>query len=185
MQPEIPQPWLAFLRDLDAAVPNTITLHCIGGFVVAMRYGMPRPTADIDLLCILPQDSQKKLVSLAGKGSPLHAKHKLYLDFVVLRVEPADYRERLSEMYAGAFEHLRLMALDPYDLALTKLDRNLPRDREDFFYLAESVPLEMAVLRARFESDIAPYVFEAMDKALRLTLDLWIASVEELRGRRS
>ncbi len=183
MQPDIPQPWLAFLRDVDRAVSSATILHCLGGFVVAMQYGMPRPTADIDLLCVLPDASRNELSCLAGKGSPLHSKHRVYLDFVVLRVEPAEYRDRLLEMFPGTFERLRLMALDPYDLPLSKLDRNSPKDREDFLYLAESVPLDMTRVRARYESDIAPYVFEATEKTLRLTLEFWIASVEELRNR--
>ncbi len=182
MPPEIPEPWLGFLCELDAAVSKVTTLHCIGGFAVAMQYGMPRPTADIDLIGVLPEASRKEIASMAGKGSTLHSKYKVYIDVVVLRVEPADYRERLSEMFPGAFNRLRLMTLDPYDLALTKLDRNSPRDREDFLYLAGSVPLDMATLHARYESDMAPYVFEATDRALRLTLDLWIASVEEIRS---
>jgi hypothetical protein len=98
----------------------------------------------------------------------------------VLRVGPADYADRLTEMFPGTFDRLRLMALDPYDLALTKLDRNSPRDREDFFYLARTVPIDSSILVARYDSDIAPYVFDAMDRALRLTLDLWIRSAEEM-----
>ena len=183
MQLEIPQPWLAFLRDVDRAVSSTTVLHCLGGFVIAMQYGMPRPTGDIDLLSVFPDALRNELASLAGKGSPLHSKHKVYLDFVVLRVEPADYRDRLLEMFPGVFERIHLMALDPYDLALSKLDRNSPRDREDFLYLAASVPLDMTSLRVRYEAEVAPYVFEATEKTLRLSLDLWIASAEELGNR--
>ena len=36
----------------------------------------------------------------------------------------------------GRFRHLRLRALDPYDLALSKLSRNSPVDREDAAHLA-------------------------------------------------
>jgi Nucleotidyltransferase of unknown function (DUF6036) len=184
MPPEIPEPWRAFLRDVDGAAPSAVTLCCLGGFVVAMQYGMPRPTADIDLLSVAPEALRSELAAVAGRSSPLHVKHKVYLDFVVLRVQPANYEDRLTEMFAGAFDRLRLMALDPYDLALTKLDRNSPKDREDFLYLAEAVPLDLAALRARYDQEMAPYLFEATDKALRLTLDLWIASAEEIRSRR-
>lgn len=43
---------------------------------------------------------------------------------------PDSYQERLREMFEGVFQNLRLWALDPYDLVLTKLNRNLPKDRE-------------------------------------------------------
>lgn len=183
MRAEIPEPWRLFLKDVDERTEEPTILHCLGGFVVAIQYGMPRPTADIDLLSVSPDVSRAKLIALAGRGSSLHAKHKVYLDFVVLRVHPENYEQRLKEMFAGAFERLRLMALDPYDLALTKLDRNSPRDREDFRYLAEAVPLQMASLRERYDAEVAPYLFEATDKALRMTMEFWIEDVEELRAR--
>ena len=41
-------------------------------------------------------------------------------------------------MFAGTFQNLHLMALDPYDLALTKLERNFERDRNDVRYLART-----------------------------------------------
>jgi hypothetical protein len=183
MPSELPKPWGAFLSDLDDALDCMVELHALGGFVVSLRYGMPRPTGDIDLVCVEPEAAKSELISAAGRDSALHRKHKVYLELVVLRVEPGDYRSRITEMWPGTFEHIRLMALDPYDLVLTKLDRNSPKDRHDFLYLAESVPLDSSVLRARYESDVAPYVFEAQDRSLRLTLDLWISSAEEGRTR--
>ncbi len=42
---EVPSPWNRFLAELDARLPEPITLHCIGGFVVSVLYGLPRPTA--------------------------------------------------------------------------------------------------------------------------------------------
>jgi len=35
----IPEPWGAFLRDLDQIAPGPTELHCIGGFVVTAFYG--------------------------------------------------------------------------------------------------------------------------------------------------
>ena len=37
-----------------------------------------------------------------------------------------------SKCSPAHFTHLQLMALDPYDLALSKLERNIERDRSDF-----------------------------------------------------
>ncbi len=183
MPSEIPQPWLAFLRDLDDAVDGPVEFHCLGGFVVSLRFGMPRPTGDIDLICIRPSTKTEALLSLAGKGSILHGKHKVYLDFVTLRVQPENYEKRLTEMFPGTFRKIRLMAVDPYDLVLSKLDRQSPKDRADFLYLGESVPLDFAILRSRYESEVAPYLFDAADRSMRLTLDFWIESAEEIRSR--
>ena len=94
----------------------------------------------------------------------------------VLEAYPEDYEERLTEMVPDAFRNLRLFALDPYDLALTKLRRNSQRDREDVLYLANAVPLDIGTLRARYQ-EMRPCLEnpEREDS----TLKLWIEAIEE------
>jgi len=43
-----PTPWAEFLEELDALHLEPAQLHCIGGFVLSVFYGLPRPTGDID-----------------------------------------------------------------------------------------------------------------------------------------
>jgi hypothetical protein len=54
-------------------------LNCIGGFAIAMLYGLPRPTLDVDCLNVIPVEETARLESLAGAGSALHEKHGVYL----------------------------------------------------------------------------------------------------------
>jgi hypothetical protein len=61
-----------------------------------------------------------------------------YLDYVGVAKVPEDYEERLTEMFPGAYKHLRICARDTYDLALSKLERNIQRDRDDVKHLAHS-----------------------------------------------
>jgi hypothetical protein len=35
---------LSFLKELDELATTTVSLHCIGGFVVTMLYGLSRTT---------------------------------------------------------------------------------------------------------------------------------------------
>jgi Nucleotidyltransferase of unknown function (DUF6036) len=119
------------------------------------------------------------LLSYAGKSSRLYQKHKVYLDYFGMVDYPADYVGRLTEMFPASFRYLRLWALDPYDLALSKLCRNFPRDREDVRYLAEKVPLDLAVLRTRYEREMRPYLGKPDREDL--TLQLWIEDIEERR----
>lgn len=177
MRREIPEPWNAFLRELDELLDSEVNLHCYGGFVVAMCYGFERPTGDVDVLAVVPSDAIRSVLSLAGKGSPLHARYKVYLDYFGMVDHPDSYQERLTEMFAGTFRRVRLWALDAYDLALTKLQRNIPRDREDVRYLAQTVPLDLSTLRARYEGEMRPYV--ANPAREDLTLQLWIEDIEE------
>ena len=51
----------------------------------------------------------------------------------------AGYEDRLKEILPGALRYLRLLALDPYDLALSKLERNIQRDGDDVEHLARTV----------------------------------------------
>ena len=86
------------------------------------------------------------LTSLAGKGSPLHRKHGLYLD-----------------------------ALEAHDLALAKLERNLERDRYDVQQLARAGFLSPEILRARYSDELRPYLL-ARHEWHDQTLEMWIQS---------
>lgn len=180
MPPDLPQPWAGFLGDLDAAVSESVQLHCIGGFAAAAAYGLPRPTADVDLLAVIPAAVRPQLFTLAGHGSPLHQRHRVYLQAATVAHYPDDYAARLHPLAPDRFRHLRLFVLDPYDLALTKLERNSPRDREDVFYLADTVPFDLQILRTRYEREMRPYLANAPREDL--TLELWIDAIGERRG---
>ena len=84
-------------------------------------------------------------------------------------------------MFPGAFKHIRLFALDPYDLALAKLERNIQRDRDDVKHLARTIPFDLDVLTARYEKELRPYL--ANPTREDLTLRLWIEAIQEERGK--
>lgn len=180
MPPELPEPWRSFLGGLDRMLSSDVALHCLGGFVVTACYGLPRPTGDLDVLLILPSEIQATLVALAGQSSELHKKHGVYLDVVTVATYPENYEERLTEVFSGACQHIHLFALDPYDLVLAKLERNLQRDRDDFAYLAQTVPLDLSILRNRYNDEMRGYL--GRPDREDVTLQLWIDIVEERRN---
>jgi Nucleotidyltransferase of unknown function (DUF6036) len=175
------EPWRSFLVDLDALVEHEVQLHCCGGFVVTALHGLARTTADLDVLAVLPHAEQRVLAAVAGRGSKLHETHGIYLDIVTVATHPDSYEERLTEMYPGTFRHLRLFALDPYDLVLTKLTRNADRDRSDLEYLATAVPLDTNVLRERYHNEMRSYL--GVPAREDLTLELWIEIAREAQLR--
>lgn len=177
----IPPPWLSFLSDIDAAVDEDVELHCLGGFVITVLYDLARATADVDVIAINPKSEINSLISLAGEGSELHWKHKVYLQFVGVATVPDGYEERLTEIFPGAFKHLRLLALDPYDLALSKIERNTQRDRDDVKHLATSISFDIETMKERYQNELRPYLGNPAREDL--TLQLWIEAIEErLRG---
>ena len=182
MPRDLAEPWRSFLADLDSLIGHDVRLHCCGGFVVTMLYGLARTTADLDVLSILPTEDQRTLAALAGQGSGLHKTHGVYLDVVTVATYPDSYEDRLTEMYPGAFGNVHLLALDPYDLVLTKLTRNADRDRGDVEYLATAVPLDVAVLRERYQREMRDYV--GLPEREDLTLDLWIDIIQEAQQTR-
>ena len=141
-------------------------------------YGSPRETSDIDFLTII--GNRDGIIEYAGEGSKLHKKYGVYLDSVGVAITPEDYEERLTEMYPGIFKKLRILALDPYDIVLTKIERNAQVDREDVEYLAEAIPLDLNILRKRYEDELRVYVKNELREGQ--TLDLWIEMIEEVRG---
>jgi Nucleotidyltransferase of unknown function (DUF6036) len=166
---KLPTLWAAFLAELDSLVPEPITLHCIGGFVLTVLYGVPRVTSDLDCVAILPLHD---LEAIAGRDSDLAKKHKLYLQYVAVNTMPEDYQERLTELFPGRFKNLRIYAPDPYDLILSKLERNSPKDRDDVEYLANKLKLNSQVLLERYQREQRPYL--SNEARHDLTVKLWL-----------
>lgn len=136
----IPEPWRSFFTEIDGSLEEEVVLHCLGGFVMTILYGSDRTTADVDVLPVGSKAATESLIGLAGQGSKLHKKHRVYLQVVGVAQVPVNYEDRLTKMFPETLNHLRLFALDPCDLALSKLERNTQRDRDDVKHLARTIP---------------------------------------------
>ncbi len=170
-----PEPWRSFFAEVDALLTGDAHLHCCGGFVVTQQYGVARTTSDVDFLCVVPNDLQSHLTDIAGKGSALHRRHKLYLDAVTIATPPEDYEQRLVPMFPGSWTHLRLHALEVHDVAISKLERNYERDRDDVQQLARAGHLSREILRDRYYKELRPNLL-AHEARHDLTLKLWLES---------
>lgn len=149
-----PSPWKEFLQALDAQLRETCVLNCFGGFAVTLAYGISRTTQDIDVLDVAPHRMAGELLNLAGKGSPLAIKHQIYIDIVGIANPPYEYESRLRPLYEGAFEHLVIRVMDPYDVALTKLKRDSDKDFQDVLALAETVPFDLDLFERRYIEEL-------------------------------
>lgn len=166
-----PQPWYAFFRDIDRALDQSVALRCLGGFAIAMLYGLPRPTVDVDLLSVVPASQIGRLEALAGPGSALHKDHGVYLQYVGIVTVPESFEDRLIPIFPGTYRRVLLAGLEAHDLALSKLERNSARDREDVKFLARQVPLDLALLEHRYRTELRPYLAAAEHHDL--TMRLW------------
>jgi hypothetical protein len=164
--------WRAFLEDVDALLPAPVELHCFGGFILAVCYGLPRPTGDVDFITSVPRAAAENIEALAGERSNLAKKHRLHFQRVTIAEVPEDYEQRLVQIFARDFTRLRLFAFEAHDLVLSKLSRNHPKDREDAKFLAEGGWLDPAVLRERYRRELRPNL--ANERRHDLTLELWL-----------
>ena len=151
----VPEPWDSFFRELDAELSEDVRLCCAGGFAVTIQCGLPRQTSDVDVLSFVPvAQIQTVLVTL-----------------------PENHEERTTESFPARYKRLRLFGLDPYDLALSKLERNSQIDRDDIKYLFRTVPLDLDVLEHRYRSEQRPCL--SNEAKHDLTLGLWLDMLKE------
>jgi hypothetical protein len=145
-------------RRLDAQCAQAIEMHCIGGFAVTLHYGRMRPTGDIDVWHVIPSGAAPWLTKIAGEGTELHRKHRVHVQVSAVATVPEDYESRLVEVFAGEFKMLRILVLDPYDLALSKLERNAEIDIEDVKHLARALNFDLDVLAGRYRNELRPFL---------------------------
>jgi hypothetical protein len=150
--PKLEPQWQRFLDEIDELLASPVQLICIGGFVVTAIHGYSRNTEDLDHI-----ESSGKIVeqlnAIAGKGSSLHKKHRLYVDHVGIVNMPIDFMDRLIRV-TMPFKNITIFIPETYDLVLSKLERNSPKDYSDVEYLAKKYQLSFAVLLRRFNEEL-------------------------------
>lgn len=177
MPKRILEPWLSFLRDVDRALTQAVEVHCLGGFVLNVLWGLPRPTGDVDFIEVRPGKAGEELKRLAGEGTELAGNHHLRFHRVTIAEYPENYERRLVDITPKGMHRLKLKAFEVHDIVLAKLSRNSPRDRADVEFLAKKGVLDRRLLMERFESELRPYLLNP--KRGQRTLELWL---EEFLG---
>ncbi len=171
LERDLPSPWAEFLAEVDQSISDAIEVHCLGGFVLTALYGIPRTTADLDYIATVPASGVEQLQAVAGPESKLAKKYKVCFQYAGGVADlPADYQGRLAPIPCG-LSKLILKVLDPYDLVLSKLTRNSPKDREDVKVLSGNLNLSFGILMTRFEQEMKAWLPNLQRH--ELTLQLW------------
>jgi hypothetical protein len=65
---------------------------------VTQQYGVGRETSDIDFLSVVTRSREDDVEALAGLGSALHQRYRIYLQYVgvATRYAPADKPESIE-----------------------------------------------------------------------------------------
>lgn len=162
----------AFFADVDRewARGPTLTLRLIGSTALMLQSDYRRGTKDGDVLLTdeISSDVERRFVAIAGRGSLLHQRHAMYLEFVheafpFLPTPPLWHKvTRLTT----SLNHLRIEALDVTDVAVAKLARFHRTDRDDIAAVIARDLLPVDRFEARFVSAIERWWYDARAEEL-------------------
>jgi hypothetical protein len=143
---------------LDAAAEAEGICYLTGG-ATAVLLGWRSTTVDVDLKLVPEQDSVMRVIPRLKDELQVNVELASPGDFIPL---PAGWQERSLAAEQG--RRLSFRHFDPYSQALSKLERDHARDREDVRALISSGLVDPARLRTCFE-EIEPllYRFPAID----------------------
>jgi len=150
-------------RDLDARwgtpPPAKIRLRIIGSSALMLQTDYERGTADSDVLETgdLSVGIKKRMLDLAGEGTTLHQRHRIYIQIVPSGI-PFLPQVALYHPLAALNAELRnfdLEVLDVVDVVVAKLKRFHAADRGDIDAMVKEglVPHERLVARFRAAVD--------------------------------
>lgn len=105
---------------------------------------------------------ESALLGLAGKGTAVHRRHRMYLEFLgaafpFLPLEPLWH----GVVFGMAHRHFRLEVLDVVDVVIAKLARFHKTDRDDIAAMAERELIEPGRFAERFQSAVEQWSHDA------------------------
>ncbi|MCX6048718.1 MAG: DUF6036 family nucleotidyltransferase [Chloroflexi bacterium] len=122
----------AFLTEVGRRYQQIGTLLLLGGSALCLL-GSPRPTLDIDYVGHdLHKDELQQVIDQVAQEMQLEVEAVPIDEFVPL---PLDAQQR--RLPVGQFGTINVYILDPYTIALSKLDRGFDTDIEDIIFLLD------------------------------------------------
>jgi hypothetical protein len=166
----------AFFRGIDAGwsstQPEKIELRVIGSGALMLQVDYVRCTKDSDVLetAQLTAGIKDRLLELAGKGTAIHTKHRLYLDIVHsgLPFLPQAPRWHPLGDLNESLRHFELHVLDVVDVVVSKLKRFNADDRSDIEAMVELERVPHAELISRFKSAVDIYSMDARARSSKI-----------------
>lgn len=138
-----------------------------GALLLQARYDRPTKDSDVFETTALRGETKQRLLALAGAGTPLHARRRMYIDIVAngLPFLPhVPVWRRVPEL-DRRLQHLELAVLDVVDVVVSKLKRFHENDQNDIDEMVQRgiVPHERLLDRFRSAVDVFSYDARADD----------------------
>jgi hypothetical protein len=128
-----------FLAAIDRRWPETprarIRLRVIGSVALLLQTDYERGTKDSDVLhtADLTDENKARLIALAGEGTELYERHRMYIDVVSTGIPFLPHVPRYHSVHElnASLQHLEIHVLDVVDVVVSKLKPFRGSDRED------------------------------------------------------
>jgi hypothetical protein len=157
-----------FLTDLDLqwqeATPEKIPLKLIGSTALMLQANYTRITKDSDVLEVEPLTPAmcERLLALAGPGTEMHRRHKLYLDMVrpgLPFLPPSPTWHELPDF--THLVHFRIHVLDVVDVVVSKFARFSTNDQSDIDAMIDRDLVPHDLLIVRFKAAVDGFEMDA------------------------
>jgi Nucleotidyltransferase of unknown function (DUF6036) len=152
-----------FFQEIDArwtpSQGEKIRLRIIGSAALMLQTTYERGTKDSDILetADLTQEIKAQLLLLAGVGTEIHSRRRIYIEFVAggLPFLPQVPIWRDVELNTS-LRHFEIVALDVVDVVVSKLKRFHANDMSDISAMIEKdlVPHDLFISRFRHAVDV-------------------------------
>jgi hypothetical protein len=158
-----------FFQDIDGhwrwPVDARIRLRLIGSAALMLQTDYRRGTNDSDVLetANLTNEIKARLLTIAGKNSPLFERHRLYLEIVVpgLPFLPQGPVWHPLPTLNASLAHFEIEVLDVVDVIVSKFKRAHAVDMDDVAAMVDAGVVPHARLIERFRSAVDLFSHDA------------------------
>ena len=164
----------AFFQQLDRDWPgqrtDKIQLCLIGSTALMLQADYARGTKDSDILetTNLTGETKERLLALAGEGTPLHQRHRIYLDIVpngLPFLPSGPLWHPLVELNAS-LQTFEIQVLDIVDVVVSKLKRFHANDKIDVMAMIDRDLVTHDRLLSRFRAGVDRFSEDARAEEL-------------------
>lgn len=140
---------LDFLKKLGELYKQPETLLLLGGGALNLL-GSPRATGDIDYVgSDISQNAFQKSISNLAKELALEIEPVPFDEFVPFGENAVE-----RQIFVGRFGRIDVYIVDPYAIALSKLDRGFETDLEDVVFLIRREFITLPTLETHIEQAV-------------------------------
>ncbi len=148
-----------FFREIDAnwepEADQKINLRIIGSTALMLQANYERGTKDSDVLKArdLSDETTEQLLKLAGKGTEIHNRHRLYVDLVSNSIPFLPQKPNWITLpdLGSELTHFEISVLSVVDVVVSKLKRFSANDIEDIEAMVDQERVPHGDLIERFE----------------------------------